>query len=87
MGDNLECFGQVLGLFLVNRLFYHYNMHIHAWRPVLRVLLATGAGKPPAVKVWTGNTVSFASRSIPKSNQLHFGRSNPDLYLATCMIC
>jgi len=30
MGDNLEFFGEVLGLFLVFRLFYYYIIHIHA---------------------------------------------------------
>ena len=37
MGDNLEFFGEVLGLFLVFCLFYYYISHIHAWRAVLRV--------------------------------------------------
>jgi len=37
MGDNLEFFGEVLGLFLVFCLFYYYIIHIHAWRAVLRV--------------------------------------------------
>jgi len=30
MGDNLEFFGEVLGLFLVFCLFYYYIIHIHA---------------------------------------------------------
>jgi len=30
MGDYLDCFGQVLGLFLVFCLFYCYIIHIHA---------------------------------------------------------
>jgi hypothetical protein len=37
MGDNLEFFGEVLGLFLVFCLFYYYIIHIHAWKAVLRV--------------------------------------------------
>jgi len=37
MGDNLEFFGEVLGLFLVFCIFYYYIIHIHAWRVVLRV--------------------------------------------------
>jgi len=37
MGDNLEFFGEVLGLFLVFNLFYYYTIHIHAWRAMLRV--------------------------------------------------
>jgi len=37
MGDNLEFFGEVLGLFLVFCLFYHYIIHIHALRAVLSV--------------------------------------------------
>jgi len=30
MGNNLECFGEVLGLFLVFCLYYYYIIHIHA---------------------------------------------------------
>jgi len=30
MGDNLEFFGEVLGLFLVFCLLYYYIIHIHA---------------------------------------------------------
>jgi len=30
MGDNLEFFSEVLGLFLVFCLFYYYIIHIHA---------------------------------------------------------
>jgi len=30
MGDNLEFFGDVLGIFLVFCLFYYYIIHIHA---------------------------------------------------------
>jgi len=37
MGDNLEYFAEVLGLFLVFCLSYYYICHIHAWRAVLRV--------------------------------------------------
>jgi hypothetical protein len=37
MGDNLEFFGEVLGLFLVFCLFCYYIIHIHAGRAVLRV--------------------------------------------------
>jgi len=37
MGDNLEFFGEVLGLFLVFCLFYYYIIHIHAGRAVFRV--------------------------------------------------
>jgi hypothetical protein len=29
IGDNLEFFGEVLGLFLVFCLFYYYIIHIH----------------------------------------------------------
>jgi len=29
MGDNLEFFGKVLGIFLVFCLFYYYIIHIH----------------------------------------------------------
>jgi len=37
MGDSLEFFGEVLGLFFVFYLFYHYIGHIHAWWALLRV--------------------------------------------------
>jgi len=37
MGDNMEFFREVLGLFLVFCLFYYYIVGIHAWRAVLRV--------------------------------------------------
>ena len=37
MGDNLEFFGEVLGLFLGFCLFYYYIIQIHARRSVLRV--------------------------------------------------
>jgi len=37
MGDNLEFFGEVVGLFLVFCVLYYYIIHIHAWRAVLRV--------------------------------------------------
>ena len=34
MGDNLDFFGEVFGLFLVFSLFYYYNGHNHALRAV-----------------------------------------------------
>ena len=37
MSENLEFFGEVLGLFLVFCLFSDYIIHIHACRAVLRV--------------------------------------------------
>ena len=37
MSDNLDFFGEVLGLILVFCLFHYYIIHIHAWRAVLRV--------------------------------------------------
>jgi len=37
MGNNLEFFGEVLGLFLVFCFFYYYIIHIHGWRAVLWV--------------------------------------------------
>jgi len=37
MGDNLEFFGELLGLFLVFCLFSYYIIHIDAWRAVLTV--------------------------------------------------
>ena len=45
MGDNLEFFGEVFGLFLVFCLLYYYIIHIDEWRPVMRV-------HDTAVKYW-----------------------------------
>jgi len=37
MGDNLEFFGEVLGIFMEFYLFYYYIGHIHEWRSILSV--------------------------------------------------
>jgi hypothetical protein len=37
MGDNLQFFGEVLGLCLVFCVFYYYISQIHAWKALLTV--------------------------------------------------
>jgi len=48
---------------------------------------ATGAGNPPAVRVWTAETGRFGSRPIQKPEQLTLGGPNPDPYPSTRGIC
>jgi len=48
---------------------------------------ATGPGNPPAVRVWTGKTVRFGSRTVQKPNPQHLGRPNPDPYPSTRGFC
>ena len=44
----------------------------------LRVVLATGPGNPPAVRVRTGKTVRFGSRTVQKPDPQRLGGPNPD---------
>jgi len=48
-----------------------------------KLVLATGPGNPPAVRVWTGKTVRFSSKTLQKPNQQTLGGPNPDAYLST----
>jgi len=48
--------------------------------PELALVLATGPGNPPAVRIWTGKTVWFASRTVQKPDPLLLGGPNPDPY-------
>ena len=43
------------------------------------VVLATGPGNPPAVRVWNAKTDRIGSRPGPKPNLLTLGGPNPDL--------
>jgi len=49
----------------------------------LRVVLATGPGSPPAVRVWTPNTGQFGSRTVQKPDPQTLGGPNPVLYPST----
>jgi len=49
----------------------------------LDLVLATGPGNPPAVRVCTGKTVPFSSRPIKKPDQFLLGSPNPAPYLLT----
>jgi len=55
-----------------------------AAREEAQLVLATGAGNPPAVRVWTGNTVQFGSRTIQKPDPLLLGGPKPAPYPSTC---
>jgi len=47
------------------------------------VVLATGPGNPPAVRVWTAKMGRFGSRTIQKPDLQTLGGPNPDLYPST----
>jgi len=47
-------------------------------------VLATGRGNPPAVRVWTGKTVSFGSRKVQNPDPQLLGGPNPAPYPSTC---
>jgi len=51
------------------------------------VVLATGPGNPPAVRVRTGKTVRFGSRTIQKPDPQRLGEPNPDPYPSTPGFC
>jgi hypothetical protein len=48
-----------------------------------RLVLATGPGNPPAVRVWTAKTGRFGSRTVQKPDPQTLGVPNPDPYLST----
>jgi len=52
-------------------------------RCTLYLVLATGPGNPPAVRVWTAKTGWFGSRTDQKPNLLTLGGPNPDPYPST----
>jgi len=47
------------------------------------VVLATGPGNPPAVRVWTAKTGRFGSRTVQKPDPLTLGGPDPDPYPST----
>jgi len=47
------------------------------------VVLATGAGNPPVVRVWPTRTGRFGSRPVQKPDPLTLGGPNPDQYPST----
>jgi len=50
---------------------------------MLNLVLATGPGNPPALRVGTGKTVCFGSRTVQKPDPLLVGFPNPSLYPST----
>jgi hypothetical protein len=53
----------------------------------IQLVLATGPGNPPAVRVRTGKTVRFGSRTVQKPDPQRLGGPNPDPYLSTRGFC
>jgi len=53
---------------------------LHDW---VGIVLATGPGDPPAVRVWTAKTGRFGSRTGQKPDPQTLGGPNPDLYPST----
>ena len=47
------------------------------------LVLATGPGNPPAVRVWTAKTGRFGSRPVQETDPLTLGGPNPDPYPST----
>jgi len=58
-----------------------------SWEASPWVVLATGPGNPPAVQVWTGKTVRFCSRPVPKPDPELLGGPNPYPYPSTRGFC
>jgi len=59
-------------------------MYGHSWP---QLVLATGPGNPPAVRVWTGKTVLFGSTTVQKPDPQLLGGPNPDPYPSTRGVC
>jgi hypothetical protein len=51
------------------------------------IVLATGPGNPPAVRVWTAKTGWFGSRTGQKPDPQTLGGPNPDPYPSTRVFC
>jgi len=51
------------------------------------LVLATGLGNLPAVRVWTGKTVRFGSRPVEQPDLELLGRPNPYPYPSTRGFC
>jgi hypothetical protein len=52
-----------------------------------QLVLATGPGNPPAVRVRTGKTVRFGSRTVQKPDPQRLGGPNPAPYSSTRGFC
>jgi hypothetical protein len=52
-----------------------------------QVVLARGPGNPPAVRVWTGPTVRFGSRTVQKPDPELLDGPNPYPYASTRGFC
>jgi len=64
-----------------------HEVRLKEWETPMWVVLATGPGKLPAVRVRTAHTVQLGSKPIQKPNQLHLGGPNPDSYPSTHAFC
>jgi len=60
---------------------YNADQYIYFGRRWL--VLATGPGNPPAVRVWTAKTGQFGSRPVQQPDLLTLGGPNPDPYPST----
>ena len=61
---------------------YKLSVYLSSW-----LVLATGLGNPPAVRVWTANTGRIGSRPGPQPDPVILGRSSPDPYPSTNGFC
>ena len=62
---------------------YHLTLFLHS----SSLVLATDPGNPPAVRVWTGKTVRFGSRTVQKPDPELLGGPNPYPYPSTRGFC
>ena len=67
--------------------FMLYNHFTPPAIALFLLVLATGPGNPPAVRVRTGKTVRIGSRTVQKPDQQHLGGPNPDPYPSTRGFC
>jgi len=56
-------------------------------RITIQLVLATGPGNPPAVRVWAAKTGRCGSRTVQKPDPLTLGVPNPDPYVSTRGLC
>jgi len=63
------------------------DLPYRGWSIVLHIVLGTGPGNPPAVRVWTGNTVRFGSRPVQKPDPELLGGPNRYPYPSTRGFC
>ena len=65
----------------------YHGKYRDPFRAVVHLVLATGPGNPPAVRVQTAKTVRFGSKPVQNLDLLHLGRPNPDPYPSTRGLC